>query len=121
MMWVFLIVIAIEIILTGAFRGQMYAPMRECRVPMNLTGSAIGFYATLIYATDAVLPPIIGRWLDNLPMEMAWRNIFIMLVVFGMIGIVSSLIFRARNRETIAEVRAEEIEARNQAKQVKRA
>lgn len=120
MMWVFLIVIAIEIILTGAFRGQMYAPMRECRVPMNLTGSAIGFYATLIYATDAVLPPIIGRWLDNLPMEMAWRNIFIMLVVFGMIGIVSSLIFRARNRETIAEVRAEEIEARNQAKQVKR-
>ena len=44
-----------------------------------------------------------------------------MLVVFGMIGIVSSLIFRTRNRETIAEVRAEEIEARNQAKQVKRA
>ncbi|MBQ6809891.1 MAG: MFS transporter [Firmicutes bacterium] len=121
MMIFFLIVIALEITLTGAFRGQMYAPMRECRVPMNLSGSAIGFYATLIYATDAVLPPIIGKWLDTLPMEMAWRNIFIMLVIFGIIGILASIIFRLRNKDTIREVRAEEIEARNLAKTAKEA
>ncbi len=119
MMIFFIIVIAIEITLTGAFRGQMYAPMRECRVPMNLSGSAIGFYATLIYATDAILPPIIGQWLDNLPMEVAWRNIFILLVVFGAIGVASSIIFRIRNRETIAEVRAEEIAMRASMKKSK--
>ena len=112
---VFLIVIAIEITLTGAFRGQMYAPMRECRVPMNLTGSAIGFYATLIYATDAILPPIIGKWLDNLPMEEAWRNVFFLVAAFGVLGIVTSLMFRFRNRKTIAEVRQEEIQARRAA------
>lgn len=112
MMIFFLVVIAIEITLTGAFRGQMYAPMRECRVPMNLSGSAIGFYATLIYATDAILPPIIGQWLDKMPMEIAWRNIFIMLVAFGLVGIISSVIFRVKNKNTIAEVRAEEIVAR---------
>lgn len=121
MMLFFLIVIALEITLTGAFRGQMYAPMRECRVPMNLSGSAIGFYATLIYATDAILPPIIGQWLDNLPMETAWRNIFILLVVFGIVGILSSLIFRIRNRNSIAAVRVEETEARKLAKEAKRA
>ena len=121
MMIFFLIVIALEITLTGAFRGQMYAPMRECRVPMNLSGSAIGFYATLIYATDAVLPPIIGKWLDTLPMEIAWRNIFIMLVIFGIIGIIASVIFRLRNKETIREVRAEELEARRIAKTAKEA
>ncbi len=109
---VFLIVIAIEITLTGAFRGQMYAPMRECRVPMNLTGSAIGFYATLIYATDAILPPILGQWLDNLPMEVAWRNIFLLVAAFGILGIVTSALFRIRNQKDIAEVHQEEIQAR---------
>ncbi|MBQ4092821.1 MAG: MFS transporter [Firmicutes bacterium] len=118
---IFLVVIAIEITITGAFRGQMYAPMRECRVPMNLSGSAIGFYATLIYATDAVLPPLIGTWLDNLPMEMAWRNIFLLLVAFGVVGILASVIFRIRNKNTIAEVRAEEIEAKRIAKEAKSA
>lgn len=108
----FLIVVGLEIMLTGAFRGQMYAPMRECRVPMNLSGSAIGFYATLIYATDAILPPIIGRWLDNLPMETAWSNVFIMLACFGLLSIVASLIFRAKNRAMIKEVRTEEIAER---------
>ena len=116
---IFLVVIAVEITITGAFRGQMYAPMRECRVPMNLSGSAIGFYATLIYATDAVLPPIIGSWLDNLPMETAWRNIFLLLVAFGVVGILASIIFRARNKQTIAEVRAEEAEAKRIAKEAK--
>ncbi|MEG1497322.1 MAG: MFS transporter [Clostridiales bacterium] len=121
MIILFLVVIAIEITLTGSFRGQMYAPMRECRVPMNLSGSAIGFYATLIYATDAILPPFIGRWLDTLPMEMAWRNVFILIAAFGVLGIVSSIIFRMRNKTTIAEVRAEEIQERLEAKQAKKA
>lgn len=121
LMIVFIIVMAVEITLTGAFRGQMYAPMRECRVPMNLTGSAIGFYATLIYATDAILPPFIGKWLDTLPMEIAWRNIFLLLAVFGAIGIASCIIFIMRNKNTIAEVRAEENEARRLAKEAKNA
>lgn len=108
----FLVVIAFEITLTGAFRGQMYAPMRECRVPMNLTGSAIGFFATLIYASDAILPTHIGIWLDNLPMELAWQRIYFMLVSFGMLGIVTSLWFRIRNRKVIAEVMEEERQAR---------
>lgn len=118
---IFLVVIAIEITITGAFRGQMYAPMRECRVPMNLSGSAIGFYATLVYATDGILPPIIGSWLDHLPMEMAWRNIFLLLVAFGIVGILASIIFRVRNKNTIAEVRAEETEAKRIAKEAKSA
>ena len=95
--------------------------MRECRVPMNLTGSAIGFYATLIYATDAILPPFIGKWLDTLPMEIAWRNIFIMITIFGIVGILSCIIFMIRNKTTIAEVRAEEIEARRRTKEAKKA
>ncbi|HMM07064.1 MAG TPA: MFS transporter [Clostridiales bacterium] len=112
MVAVFIIIIIAEITLTGAFRGQMYAPMRQCRVPMNLSGSAIGFYATLIYATDAILPIPIGQWLDNLPVEQAWGNIFLMLVVFGIIGIIASIVFMVRNKKVIAEVRAEEIAER---------
>jgi len=119
MLVLFIVVMALEIVLTGAFRGQMCAPMRECRVPLNLTGSAIGFYSTLIYATDAILPPFIGQWLDNLPMETAWRNIFILIAVFGAIGILTTLWFRYKNRQTIAEVRAEEIAARLEAKNAK--
>lgn len=112
MLVLFFAVIAVEIILTGAFRGQMYAPMRECRVPMNLTGSAIGFYATLIYATDAILPPFIGKWLDTLPMELAWQNIFLLVACFGVAGTICTVWFRVRNRKVIAEVRQEEIQAR---------
>jgi uncharacterized membrane protein len=35
-----------------------------------------------------------------------------MLVVFGMIGIIASIIFMVRNKKVIAEVRAEEIAER---------
>ena len=117
----FLAIIIVEITITGAFRGQMYAPMRECRVPMSLSGSAIGFYATLIYATDAILPLFIGPWLDNLSVDAAWSRIFMMLVVFGVIGIVASVIFMVKNKKVIAEVRAEEIAARKAAKEDKKA
>lgn len=117
----FLAIIIVEITITGAFRGQMYAPMRECRVPMSLSGSAIGFYATLIYATDAILPLFIGPWLDNLSVDAAWSRIFMMLVVFGVIGIVASVIFMVKNKKVIAEVRAEEIAARKAAKEAKKA
>lgn len=117
----FIAIIIVEITITGAFRGQMYAPMRECRVPMSLSGSAIGFYATLIYATDAILPLFIGPWLDNLSVDAAWSRIFMMLVVFGVIGIVASVIFMVKNKKVIAEVRAEEIAARKAAKEAKKA
>ena len=54
-------------------------------------------------------------------MEIAWRNIFILLAVFGVVGIVSCMIFIARNKNTIAEVRKEETEARRLAKEMKKA
>ena len=88
---------------------------------MSLSGSAIGFYATLIYATDAILPLFIGPWLDNLSVDAAWSRIFMMLVVFGVIGIVASVIFMVKNKKVIAEVRAEEIAARKAAKEAKKA
>lgn len=111
-LYLFLVVIVLEIIFTGAYRSHKYATIKDARIPMTLSGSAIGLIATMTYASDAFLPPIIGRLLDTYDSVLAFRYIMFIMVGFGVLGILMSTWYWIRNKKNITEMLAEEKQAR---------
>lgn len=98
---VFLTVFALEIILTGAVRGQLYAPLGEVGISMRLSGTAIGLISMIAYSSDAFLPPFIGRLLDNYSAQMAYRYVMLVQVGFGLLAVVALVLLMKRNKEKL--------------------
>ena len=107
-LYLFIIVFIIEIILTGAVRGQLYAPLNEADIPMKFSGTAIGLISTVAYASDAFLPPVIGKLLDTYPSGMAYRYVMLMQAGFGIMAVSALIIFMKRNRGRIRLLAEEE-------------
>lgn len=103
-LYLFLAVFAVEIIVTGAVRGQLYSPLSEAGIPMRLSGTAIGLISTIGYASDAFLPPVIGYLLDSYPPQIAYRAVMIIQAVFGVMAITALIIFMRRNRQRIRQM-----------------
>lgn len=106
-LWVYLVLLAIEIILTGAFRCQKYIQLTEAGIGVQDTGNAFGLLATIIYSMDAIMPVFIGAWLDKYTEAKAYDTLFIVLLAFGALTLVASYIFRHRNKDRIQRLLAE--------------
>lgn len=75
-------------------RGLYYALFQESKIPLAFTGSAIGFVSTIGYAPDAFFGPLMGYILDNNPGELGHQYLFGVLIAFGLIGLVASILFK---------------------------
>lgn len=111
---VFLIIMVFEVVLTGAFRSHKFATVREGRIPMELSGTVIGFISTIIYSQDAIMPVFIGRWLDRYDEVTAYTRLFYVLVGSGIVTLAAYLIFRARNKANIKLTLEEEAAKRRE-------
>ena len=92
------VMIAITIASTSlgiyGLRGLYYALFQESKIPLSITGSAIGFVSVIGYAPDVFMGPVMGSILDNNPGALGHQYLFGLLVIFGIIGFTSSLLFR---------------------------
>lgn len=104
----YLALLAVEIILTGAFRSQKYAQAREAGISLQDTGNAYGIISTIIYSADAFMPVFIGIWLDQLGEVAAYNRLFYVLLACGVMTLVASVIFRRRNKDRIQRLLAED-------------
>jgi sugar phosphate permease len=77
-----------------ALRGIYYALMEEGRIPLHLTGTAVGVVSIIGYAPDILAPTILGGLLDAMPGAAGHKRFFTMLLVGGGIGLVAALIVR---------------------------
>lgn len=75
-------------------RGLYYALFQESKIPLSITGSAIGFVSVIGYTPDVFMGPLMGYILDNNPGALGHQYLFGLLVIFGIIGFTSSLLFR---------------------------
>jgi nitrate/nitrite transporter NarK len=71
-------------------RGLYFALFEECRVPMALTGSAVGFVSVLGYTPDIFVAYVAGLLIDQSPGLEGHQNFFLFLSVFSMLGLVAS-------------------------------
>ncbi len=75
-------------------RGLYFALFQEANLPLIYTGSAVGFVSVLGYTPDIFMGPLMGYILDSSPGVVGHQNLFGVLAIFGVIGLVTSIIFR---------------------------
>lgn len=80
--------LSILIVSTGVYatRALYYAVMPNGRIPLVLTGTAVGLISLVGYTPDIFAGPLIGYFLDGTPGISGHQQVFWMLMVFAMVG-----------------------------------
>lgn len=75
---------------TYTLRSLYFAVIQESRIPLAITGTTVGLVSVIGYTPDIFVGPIMGFLLDNSPGKAGHQNVFILLAVFSLIGLVSA-------------------------------
>jgi len=80
---------------TGIFalRGLYFAIMKEGRVPLVYTGSAVGLVSLVGYTPDVFMGPLMGYLLDASPGATGHQQVFQIVSGFAALGLVASALF----------------------------
>jgi len=83
-------------------KSTYWSLMGQAGIPAKMTALATGFISLIIFLPDAICPTIIGTWLANAEaagnVAAGFNNIFIMLTVFGVIGVIGSILLVRRTK-----------------------
>lgn len=74
-------------------RVLYFAAMEEGDIPIELSGTAIGFISIIGFTPDIFSGPIIGVLLDNSPGESGHQHVFLTLAGFAFVGLITSIVF----------------------------
>lgn len=112
-------VIAIALILLFcigifAMRGIYFAPLDEIRVPKHLVGTAIGVVSMIGFAPDVYMNAIAGALMEAYPGVEGYRYIFIVMLAFAVIGLLSAIILGRIVKKSRAITAAEHAAASEQ-------
>ena len=78
---------------TYAIRALYFSLMQEGRIPLVLTGTAVGVISVVGYTPDIFASPVIGYLLDTYPGIVGHQYVFSMLVFFSILGLWASIKF----------------------------
>ena len=89
---------SILVVTTGVYAGRSlyFAVMESGRIPLVLTGTAIGLVSAVGFTPDIFAGPVIGYFLDNAPGEEGHQHVFWMLAVFSFLGFIAAGYFHLR-------------------------
>ncbi len=76
-----------------ALRGLYYAIMGEGRVPLAITGTAVGVVSVLGYTPDVFMGPLTGYLIDATPGAGGHRQVFAVVTAFAAAGLLASIAF----------------------------
>jgi MFS transporter, GlpU family, inner membrane protein len=88
-----LIILAGTVAGVYGLRGIYFAVMQQSKIPLALTGTAVGIMSVAGYTPDVFMSPLMGFLLDNYPGETGHRYVFLTLVIFATIGLAVSYVF----------------------------
>ena len=91
----FIFYLSLIVIATGtyAIRALYFSIMQEGRIPLILTGTAVGLISVVGYTPDIFATPMIGYLLDTYPGILGHQYVFSVLVVFSLLGLLASIKF----------------------------
>lgn len=78
---------------TGIYAARVlyFAVLKEGKIPLTLTGTAVGIASFVGYTPDIFAGPMMGYLLDASPGEPGQQHVFMVLVAFSVIGLLASL------------------------------
>ena len=93
-----MLVIATTSVGIYGLRGVYFALFQESKIPLLYTGSAAGIVSLIGYTPDVFMGPLMGYVLDSSPGVLGHQHLFGVLVVFGVIGLIASILFQKQGR-----------------------
>jgi len=98
-----LFVLSIGMMALGVYSARVlyFAAMEEGKIPLALTGTAVGFISLVGYTPEIFAGPMIGVLLDNSPGELGHQHVFMVIAGFALIGLITSIIFNRISKNTI--------------------
>ena len=89
---------SILIVTTGVYAGRSlyFAVMERARLPLVLTGTAVGLVSVVGFTPDIFAGPVIGYFLDNASGEEGHQHVFWMLAAFSFLGFMAAGYFHLR-------------------------
>lgn len=89
------------IVATGVYaaRSLYFAVMKQGRIPLLLTGTAVGLISVIGYTPDIFAGPAMGYLLDGNGV-VGHRNVFWMLTAFAAVGAIAALAYYRRYRHS---------------------
>ena len=98
--WILLINMLISSTAIFAMRGLYFALFEEVKVPLMLTGTAVGLVSVVGYTPDIFVALVAGIMIDANPGVTGHQHFFMFLSVFSAIGLlVSFALTRLLNRD----------------------
>ncbi|TMM56894.1 MFS transporter [Maribacter algarum] len=88
--------ISVVVIAVGVYsaRALYFAVMQEGKIPLVLTGTAVGLISLVGYTPDIFAGPAYGYLLDAHPgEEIGHQNVFWMLTAFSSVGFVAAVLY----------------------------
>jgi len=87
--------ISILIVATGVYaaRSLYFAVMDSGKIPLILTGTAVGLVSLIGYTPDIFAGPAMGYLLDNSPGREGHQHVFWMLALFSFIGGIAAYFY----------------------------
>ena len=98
----FLFFVSTLIVATGVYAARClyFAVMQRGRIPLVLTGTAVGMISIIGYTPDIFAGPLMGYLLDNSPGVEGHQDVFWMLASFSFIGgLASFFYYRIYNKD----------------------
>jgi MFS family permease len=75
-------------------RAIYFAVMKEAKVPIGYTGTAVGIVSFVGFTPDIFMGPWMGHLLDKYPGETGHQYVFLLLAFFAVIGLITSIVFK---------------------------
>lgn len=87
--------LSVIIIAVGVYacRALYFAVMEQGKIPLALTGTAVGLISLIGYTPDIFAGPAYGYLLDSNPGEPGHQNVFWMLTIFALFGGTASIVY----------------------------
>ena len=87
--------LSVVIIAVGVYaaRALYFAVMQEGKIPLVLTGTAVGLISLVGYTPDIFASATFGYLLDASPGESGFQNVFWMLTAFSIVGGIAAVIY----------------------------
>lgn len=93
MTWTFVLTIIVSGIGIFGLRALYFAIMQDGKIPLEHTGSAVGFASVIGYAPDIFMGPLMGYLLDEWPGATGHGYVFQVVALFAMLGLIASYLF----------------------------
>jgi MFS family permease len=75
-------------------RALYFAVFNEAGIPLAYTGTAVGIICFTGFTPDVFMSPWMGRILDQHPGATGHQDLFLVLALFSVIGLVTTILFR---------------------------